>query len=65
MDVRFDTWDVRCLYGAGSLTTAAKEISKYKLDLMGIQEVKWDGGSAESVGENTFFNRKGGMRIMN
>jgi hypothetical protein len=30
MDTRFRTWNVRSLYRAGSLVTAAKEISKYK-----------------------------------
>jgi hypothetical protein len=40
MDVRFVTWTVRSLYRAGSLMTDAKEISKYKLDLVGIQEVR-------------------------
>jgi hypothetical protein len=33
--------------------TVAKEISKYKLHLMGVQEVRWDRG------ECTFFYRKG------
>jgi hypothetical protein len=40
MDVRFGTWTVRSLYRAGSLVTVAKEISQYKLDSVGVQEVK-------------------------
>jgi hypothetical protein len=36
----FGTWNVRCMYRAGSLRTLAEEISKYKLDLMGVQEVR-------------------------
>jgi exonuclease III len=44
IDMRFGTWNVRSLYRAGSLMTVAKEISKYKLDLLGVQEVKWDRG---------------------
>jgi hypothetical protein len=35
MDMRFDTWNVRSLYRAGSLMTVAKEKSKYKLGQMG------------------------------
>ena len=27
---------------AGSLTTVAREIAGYKLDLVGVQEVRWD-----------------------
>jgi hypothetical protein len=44
--------------------TAAKEISKYKLDLVGVQEVRWDGGGTETTGEYTFFYGRG-MRIIN
>jgi exonuclease III len=50
MDVRFCTWNVRSVYRAGSLRTLAKEISKYKLDLVRVQEVRWDGGSTEPAG---------------
>jgi hypothetical protein len=35
---------VRSLYRAGSLTTAGKELARYNLDLVGIQEVRWDKG---------------------
>jgi hypothetical protein len=39
--------------------TIAKEISKYKLHLVGVQEVIWDRGGIEPAGEYTFFCRKG------
>jgi hypothetical protein len=45
MDMRFETCNVRSLYKAGSLRTVAEEISKYKLDLMGVQEIRWDRGA--------------------
>jgi exonuclease III len=64
MDMRFGTWNVRSLYRAGSLMIVVTEISKYKLDLAGIQEVRWDRGRTEPANEYIFFNRKG-MRIMN
>jgi hypothetical protein len=35
--------------------TVTKEISKYKLDLVGIQEVRWDRGGIGPAGEYTFF----------
>jgi exonuclease III len=56
--MRFGTWNVRSLYRAGSLVIVLKELSKYKLDLMGVQEVRWKGGGAEPVGECTFFYGK-------
>jgi exonuclease III len=37
----------------------AEEISKYKLDLMGVQEVKWDGCGTKPAGGYTFFYGKG------
>ena len=39
-DMRFGTWNVRSLYGAGSLTAEPTELARYKLDLVGVQEVK-------------------------
>jgi hypothetical protein len=42
MDMRFDTWNVRSMYKAGSLRTVAEDISKYKLDLKGELEVTWE-----------------------
>jgi hypothetical protein len=53
--MRFGTWNVKSTYRAGSLKAVAEEILKYKLDLSGIQEVRWDGGGMEPAGEYTFF----------
>jgi hypothetical protein len=36
--------------------TVAKELAEYKLDSMGVQEVRWD---------NTHFPVEMGMKIMN
>jgi hypothetical protein len=62
MDMRFGTWNVRSMHRAGSLRAVAEEISKYKLDLVGVQEVGWDGGGTEPAGEYIFFY---GIEIMN
>jgi hypothetical protein len=35
------------------------EISKYELDLVRVQEVKWDRGGTEPAGQYTFFSGKG------
>jgi hypothetical protein len=55
MDTKFGTWNVRSRYRAGSVMTVAREISKYKLDLVGVKEVRWDRGGTEPAGEYTFF----------
>ena len=43
-DMRFDTWNVKNLYRAGSHTATSRESSRYKLDLVGVQEVRRDKG---------------------
>jgi hypothetical protein len=43
--MRFGIWNVRSLYRAGSLTTAAREFARYKLGLVGIKGVRWDKGA--------------------
>jgi hypothetical protein len=59
MDMRFGTRNVRSIYRPGSLRAVGEEISKYKLDLVGVQEVRWDGGGTERAGEHIFFCGKG------
>jgi hypothetical protein len=39
MDMRSDTWNVGSMYRAGSLRAVAEAITKYKLDLVGVQGV--------------------------
>jgi hypothetical protein len=52
MDMRFGTWNVRCLYRAGSLMTVGKEIPKYC-----ISEIYWEYRSdgIAGVAENFFL----------
>jgi hypothetical protein len=59
MDMRFGLWNVKSLYRAGSLMTVSRELSRYKLYLVGVQEVRWVGGGTEPTGEYTFFYGKG------
>jgi hypothetical protein len=59
MDMRFGLWNVRSLIWAGSLMTASRELARYKLDLVGVQEVRCEGSGTEPAGEYTFFYGKG------
>jgi hypothetical protein len=52
MAMRFGTWNIRSLYRAGSLLTVSRELARYELDLVGVQEVRWEGCG-------TFFYGKG------
>jgi exonuclease III len=39
--------------------TVSRELARYKLDLMGVQEVRWEGSGTEPEGEYTFFYENG------
>jgi hypothetical protein len=39
--------------------TVAWELAKYKLDLVGVQEVRWDKEGTVTAGEYIFFYGKG------
>jgi hypothetical protein len=59
MDMSFGTWNVRSLYRIDPLTTAARELGKYKLDLVGVEEVRWEKGGTERAEDCTFFCGQG------
>jgi hypothetical protein len=57
--MRCGTWNVSSIYRAGSFRVVAGEISKYKLELVGVKEVRWGAGGTEQAGDYTFFYGKG------
>ena len=57
--MRFGTWNVRGLYRAGSLTAAARELARRKLDLVGVQDVRWDKRGKVRAGVYNLFYEKG------
>ena len=58
-DTRFGIWFVKSLYRAGSFTAAARELARDKLDIVGVQEVRWDNGGTVRAGDYNFFYGKG------
>ena len=62
--IRFSTWKVRSLYGAGFLMAAARKLARHKLDLVGVQEFRWDKGGTVIAGDYNFFYGKE-MKIIN
>jgi hypothetical protein len=54
-----DKRPVRSLCRAGFLTTVVKELLKCKLDLVIVQEIRWDRDGTEPAGEYTFLYGKG------
>jgi hypothetical protein len=57
-DILLGTWNVRSLYRAGSIMAAARELARYKLDLVGVQEVRWDEEGTVKAGDYSFFYGK-------
>ena len=57
-DIFLGTWNVRSLYRAGSLTAAARELARYKLDLVGVQDIRWEKGGTVRAGDYNFLYRR-------
>jgi hypothetical protein len=47
------------LYRAGSLTATVRELARYTLDLVGMQDVRWDKGGTVRAMDYNFFYGKG------
>jgi len=62
--MRFGTWNVRSLYRTLSLTTAASELARYKLDIVGVQEVRWDKESTVRAGGFYIFSMEKETKII-
>jgi len=45
--------------GQGHLTTVVRELVRYKSDLVGVQEVRYDKGGTVRAGDYIFFYGKG------
>jgi hypothetical protein len=53
--MRFGTWYVRSLYRQVHLQ---QQPANYKLDLVGVQELRWGKGGTVRAGDYNFFNGK-------
>ena len=56
---KLSTWNVRSFYRAGSLKATSRELARYKLDVVGVQEVRWDKVGTVRAGDYNFFYGKG------
>ena len=57
-DIKLGTWNVWSFYRAGDLKAAARELARYKLDVVGVQEVWWDKVGTVRAGDYNFFYGK-------
>jgi exonuclease III len=54
-DKRFGTWNVGSLYRVGLIMSVVGKLDKYKLDLVGVQEVRWEREGYQIADNYTFF----------
>jgi hypothetical protein len=59
MGMRFGNWNIRSMYRAYSLRVVAAEISKCKLELVGVKEVRRDRVGTETTGQYTSYYGQG------
>jgi hypothetical protein len=55
--LKLGTWNVRSRYGSGSLNTAARELPRCKLDLVGVKEIRWQEGGRVAGDYNIFYGK--------
>jgi exonuclease III len=51
----FGTWNVNPVSRTGSLKTVMRELGMYKVDLVGVKEVRWQKGGTEWADDYTYF----------
>ena len=58
-DMRFGRWNVTSLYRTGAVTFVARELAKYRIELVGVQEVRIDGNGISPIGDYMLYYGKG------
>jgi hypothetical protein len=51
----FGTWNIRSLYRGDSPMAVSKELFRYRLDLVGVQEVRWECSGTARAGAYTYY----------
>jgi hypothetical protein len=59
--MRLGTWNIRSLCRVGAIKSVVGELEKYKLDLVEVQQVRWEGEGYQTVDNYTFFYGKGSV----
>ena len=57
-DMRCGAWKVRSLYRSVSLTRIVRKLARYKIDLVGVKELKWEKAGTVRAGDYIFFYGK-------
>jgi hypothetical protein len=57
----FGTWNVKSLCRVGAIKSVMGELEKYKLDLVGVQNIRWEGEGYQIAGNYTCLYGKGNV----
>ena len=55
--MKLGTWNFRSLYRVDSLKAAARELARYKLDVVVVQEVRWDEEGTVRAGDYNLYRK--------
>jgi exonuclease III len=64
VDVRFGTWNVSSHYRVHSVKAVARQLARYNLDLVAVQEVRWAEGGSQPADDQTFFSGSGNANLI-
>ncbi|KAJ4447111.1 hypothetical protein ANN_09111 [Periplaneta americana] len=53
--LRFGTWNVTSLYRTGGVTLVAKKLARYRIDFVGVQEVRLDGNGISQIRDYLYY----------
>jgi len=56
-------WNFRSLHRAGFIKAAERELVRYKLDVVCVQEVRWDKGGSVTARDCDIFYGKGNENL--
>jgi exonuclease III len=59
--MRFGNWNIRSLCRVGTIKSVVEKLERYKLDLVGVQEVRWKREGYQTEDNYTFFYGKGNV----
>ena len=47
--IRVTTWNVRLMFESGKITQATREMERYNLDILGVNECRWSGAGRKTT----------------